>query len=261
MSRKRFSVVLPARYGSTRFPGKPLAKIAGKPLIEWVYRRASEIRGVSEILVATDDERIAEAARAFGARAVMTSSRHETGTDRVAEVARGLESEYVVNLQGDEPVFDPTLVERMIGALDATPEADIATACHPIASAEEYGNPNVVKVVCDANGRALYFSRAPIPHGWSADTGGGQCPRRHVGIYAYRKDALLRFAALPRTPLERSERLEQLRALEHGMHIVVVETQRPTVGVDVPEDVKAVEKVILEFYTGVIRPGSESRRP
>jgi 3-deoxy-manno-octulosonate cytidylyltransferase (CMP-KDO synthetase) len=191
----------------------------------------------------------------------MTSSGHETGTDRVAEVARALEADYIVNLQGDEPVFEPGLVERMVEALDVAPEAEIATACHPITSADEYGNPNVVKVVCDAGGRALYFSRAPIPHGWKAGAAGGQPARRHVGIYAYRREALLRFAALPRTPLERSERLEQLRALEHGMRIVVVETQRPTVGVDVPDDVKAVEKVILELYTGLNRPSSEGRRP
>jgi 3-deoxy-manno-octulosonate cytidylyltransferase (CMP-KDO synthetase) len=251
MSRERFLVVLPARYGSTRFPGKPLVTIAGKPLIEWVYRRAGEINGVGELVVATDDRRIAEAVESFGGKVAMTSSDHATGTDRVAEVARSLSYDYVVNLQGDEPVFDPRMVEAMVDNLDESPQTDIVTACHPIDSPNDYRSPNVVKVVLDRSGRALYFSRSPIPSGTVIDHSGAPASPayRHVGIYAYRKEALLRFTALEPTTLEKSERLEQLRALEFGMTIRVIEATTPTLGVDVAEDVKKVEKELARIYT------------
>lgn len=270
MGRDLFAVVLPARYNSSRFPGKPLAQIAGRPLIEWVYRRARQIRGVGALLVATDDDRIAETVRSLGGEVVMTRGDHETGTDRVAEVAGSLEFGYVVNLQGDEPIFDPVTVEAMMDRLAGNPGTDIVTACHPLVSDEEKNDPNVVKVVVDRRQRALYFSRSPIPHGTpeqpegapDSHAGRGR-PRasvdsagrgrsigyRHVGIYAYTRDALLRFAGLPRSPLERSERLEQLRALENGMTISVVISSTPTIGVDTPEDIKKVEKEISRIYT------------
>jgi 3-deoxy-manno-octulosonate cytidylyltransferase (CMP-KDO synthetase) len=247
MSRESFLIVLPARYGSTRFPGKPLAEIAGRPLIEWVHRRASEIRGAGELVVATDDGRIAGAVEAFGGNVMMTSPDHATGTDRVAEVARSRDIPYVVNLQGDEPVFDPALVETMIDRLAESPDVDIVTACHPIETQEDFHNPNFVKVVMDGGGNALYFSRSPVPAG--AVPSGEAAPYRHVGIYAYRKEALLRFTSLKPTDLERTERLEQLRALEHGMKIAVIVADAPTVGVDVPEDVKNVEKELSKTYT------------
>ena len=192
------------------------------------------------MVVATDDERIAETVHGFGGEVITTSSDHATGTDRVAEVAKQIRADIIVNLQGDEPVFDPTLVERMVAVFSAQPAVDIVTACHALDNDADFHDPNIVKVVFDARGHALYFSRASIPSG--AMDGAGAW--RHVGIYAYRRAALLRFAGLPRTALEISERLEQLRALENGMTIAVVETERETVGVDVPADVKKVEKVL-----------------
>jgi 3-deoxy-manno-octulosonate cytidylyltransferase (CMP-KDO synthetase) len=255
MGRELFLVVLPARYGSTRFPGKPLVKISGRPLIEWVYRRAQQIGGAGELLVATDDGRIAEAVESFGGNVTMTSGNHATGTDRVAEIAATKPYDIVVNLQGDEPVFDPALVEEMADRLSADPGIDIVTACHAIDSHEEFRNPNVVKVVAGKNGRVLYFSRSPVPHGVFEGARPGQA-YRHVGVYAFRKDALLRFARLDRTPLEQSESLEQLRALENGMNMAVVTTDSHTVGVDVPDDVKKVEKELNRIYTGL--NGSES---
>lgn len=238
-----FSIVLPARYASTRFPGKPLAVIAGKPLIEWVYTRAVTVPGATDVIVATDDRRIADAVKGFGGRAVMTAT-HATGTDRVAEVAAGLDTDVIVNLQGDEPVFDPALVVRMVETLDASADMEIATACHRLADKEEFRNPNTVKVVMDGRGHALYFSRAPIPHGASNEEA-----FRHVGVYAFRRDALLRFTKLPQSRLEICERLEQLRALEHGLRIGVVIADEPTFGVDVPDDVKNVERQITRIYT------------
>ena len=241
--------MLPARYGSTRFPGKPLAPIGGRPLIEWVYRRARELREARAVVVATDDARIAEAVRTFGGEVVMTRTDHATGTDRVAEVAAGLDCDVVLNLQGDEPLFDVDAVARMVALLGARTDFDITTACHNIERPEDLVDANVVKVVTAPDGRALYFSRAAIPSGALAAEPGAARARRHVGVYAFRRDALLRFAGLPRTPLELSERLEQLRALEHGMAIGVVETSSHTVGVDVPEDVKSVEKLLAQTYT------------
>lgn len=235
--------MLPARFGSTRFPGKPLAIIAGKPLIEWVYQGASRVRGASRVLVATDDARIAAAVRHFGGEVVMTRGAHETGTDRVAEVAKSLRTDVVVNLQGDEPIFDPVMVENMVGVLAHEPDVDIVTACHPIQDTESLQSPHVVKVVVDQRRHALYFSRTPIPSGALFN---GARALRHVGVYAFRREALAKFAKLPRTPLEIAERLEQLRALEHGMAIAVVETRHATVGVDVPADIKNVERFVEE---------------
>jgi 3-deoxy-manno-octulosonate cytidylyltransferase (CMP-KDO synthetase) len=247
MGRNSFLVVLPARYGSTRFPGKPLADISGRPLIEWVYLRAAAIRGAGEVVVATDDRRIADAVSSFGGNVVMTDAAHATGTDRVAEVAKNRDFPFVVNLQGDEPVFDPSTVEAMVEVLASEPESDIATACHPVGSEEEFNNPNIVKVVLDGRGRALYFSRSPIPSGaWQSEQA---VACRHVGIYAYRKESLLRFTSLEPSTLEKTEKLEQLRALENGMTIRVIVTDRLTLGVDVPGDLKKVEKELSRFYT------------
>lgn len=248
MGREPFLVVLPARYGSTRFPGKPLASIAGRPLVEWVYRRARRIAGAGGVVVATDDRRIADAVEAFGGDAVMTLSSHATGTDRVAEVARSSALDVFVNLQGDEPVFEPRMVEEMVDRLAAEPRVDIVTACHRMDSSAELRDPNVVKVVADREGRVLYFSRSPIPSG-ALDDSREAAAHRHVGVYAFRKAALLRFTELERTPLEKSERLEQLRALENGMSIGLVVTGTHTIGVDVPDDVKKVEKELHRFYT------------
>ncbi len=246
MTRPSFVVVLPARWGSTRFPGKPLAVVAGRPLLEWVWRRAVRIPGARGVHVATDDARIAEAARAFGADVVMTRADHATGTERVGEAARRVarDVDVVVNLQGDEPVFDPALVVALVERLGTDPGSDVATAAHAIEDPETFTREHVVKVVCDAAGHALYFSRAPIPAGaWSAARG---TALRHVGIYAFRREALERFCSLAPTPLERAERLEQLRALESGMRIAVEITSRPTVGVDVPDDVKTVERLLRD---------------
>jgi len=242
MSRPSFVVVLPARWGSTRFPGKPLADIAGKPLIQRVWERARAIEGAERVLVATDDERIARCVSDFGGEVAMTSADHATGTDRVAEVARELDAEVVVNLQGDEPVFDPAIVYGMLDALTAG--ADIATACHPITRLEEFESPHVVKVVRGEDGLALYFSRAPIPSGAFSEAAPEVVPMRHVGVYAFTREALVRFAGLPRSALEQSERLEQLRALEHGMTVAVVVTDSKTFGVDVPDDIKTVASQI-----------------
>lgn len=214
--------------------------IAGRPLIEWVYRGALLVRGAERVVVATDDERIADVVRGFGGDVVMTREDHVTGTDRVAEVARKLRVPILVNLQGDEPIFDPRMVERMVDLLQREPSIDIVTACHQIHSVKEFQSTHVVKVALDRRGNALYFSRSPIPEGGLA-TGTAY---RHVGVYAFRREALAHFSRLPRSPLEIAERLEQLRALEHGMKIGVVETKRATVGVDVPADIKIVERVV-----------------
>lgn len=248
-----FAIVLPARYQSTRFPGKPLALLSGRPLIEWVYRRACEVPGASRVVVATDHEGIAGVVRGFGGEVVMTSAGCRTGTDRVAEAARTLGCDPIVNLQGDEPVFPPDLVSRMIETVNSSPGVDIVTACHAIHDEAEFASPHAVKVVMDAEGRALYFSRSPIPHrNASAGAPGSLDPRggpdllgyRHIGVYVFRAASLFRFTRLPQTPLEISEGLEQLRALEHGMWVQVVKSSQPTVGVDVPEDVKKVEKAL-----------------
>jgi len=224
-----FRVVIPARYASTRLPGKALLPVAGKPLLQWVYRRACAA-GAGEVLIATDDERIASAASAFGAAVVLTARSHHSGTDRIAEVARARRWEpddIVVNVQGDEPLMPPAVIAQVAALLAAQPQAHIGTLATPITSLDELIDPNIVKVVTDARGMALYFSRAPIPWnrdgapagiGSQRDAGGA---RRHRGLYAYRVAALLRLAQLPQGELEAREKLEQLRALEHGLSICV----------------------------------------
>jgi len=236
-------IVIPARYHSSRFPGKPLALIAGRPMIEHVYRRAARASGISQVIVATDDVRVASVVEGFGGQAMMTQSTHPTGTDRLAEVAGRLRCEFVINVQGDEPLLDPGAIEEVLAPLRADPTLQMSSLRHRIVDPDEYHDPNVVKVVVDAADRALYFSRAPIPHVGR----GAPLPAdawRHIGLYAYRREFLLRFAALPPTPLERQERLEQLRALEHGYRLVVPETRHLAVGVDTPADLARVEPLV-----------------
>ena len=243
-----FRIVIPARYGSTRLPGKPLRLLAGRPLIEHVHARASAA-GAREVIVATDDERIAAACRGFGAEVELTDARHASGTDRLAEVARlrgWAGSEIVVNVQGDEPLLAPANIAQAAALLAADPEAAIATLATPIRERAELADPDVVKVVADLHGRALYFSRAPIPHLREARA---LSPRetawRHIGLYAYRVEALALFAALPQGRLERLEQLEQLRALEHGLKIAVaLAEQAPGPGVDTEADLEAVEQLL-----------------
>lgn len=244
-------VVIPARYGSTRLPGKPLADIAGQPMIVRVAALARRSRAV-DAWVATDDERIVAAVRQHGFEALMTRSDHASGTDRVAEVAQLLgwdDADIVVNVQGDEPLLDPALIDAVADALRGDPDAAIATAAHPLTTADDFFNPNVVKVVCDVRGRALYFSRAPIP--WDRDRFAVRSDvlpadlpvRRHVGLYAYRVSFLRRFGQLAASPLECSESLEQLRALWHGYPIQVLSLAHPpAAGVDTVEDLERVRR-------------------
>ncbi len=253
------AVIIPARLGATRFPGKPLALLAGKPLIAHVVERARLVRGVGTVAVATDDERIAEVARAAGALALMTGPAR-TGTDRVAEAARQLvpRPAAVVNVQGDEPLLEPQAVEALLAAL-AEPEVELATLSRPLAEGEAERS-QVVKVVCDLQGDALYFSRAPVPHRRS----GGASPlaRAHVGVYAFREPFLQAFAALPPGPLEEEEALEQLRALEHGHRIRVVETHFAGSGVDTPEDLARAEALLAAAGgpAGASRPATAPAR-
>jgi 3-deoxy-manno-octulosonate cytidylyltransferase (CMP-KDO synthetase) len=234
--------IIPARFQSTRLPGKPLALIDGRPMIEHVYRRAEGARSVQAVLVATDDTRIAEAVDAFGGTAVMTASHHRSGTDRLAEVASALEGDAIVNVQGDEPLIAPQAIDDAVQLLETRPAAQIATLRRAIDHEDERLNPDVVKVVVDASGTALYFSRAPIPF---TRPGHPQPPVwKHIGLYVYRRTALLHLAALPATPLERAEALEQLRALEHGMAISTIETRSDTIGVDTPEDLERVRQLV-----------------
>lgn len=243
--------IIPARYQSTRLPAKPLIDIAGRPMIEHVYRRAAEARTVTGVVVATDDDRILRAVQGFGGVAVMTAPDHPSGTDRLAEVARGLPCRLVVNVQGDEPLIDPAVIDAVVAPLLDDPSIEMGTASRPLRDAGEFHAPAVVKVVCGVDGRALYFSRAPIPFPRQAADGtpAGPAPptlaRAHVGLYVYRRDVLLRLAALPPAALERTESLEQLRALAHGIRIHVVETTHHAIGVDTPEDLARVRQWLL----------------
>ncbi|MEP7329118.1 MAG: 3-deoxy-manno-octulosonate cytidylyltransferase [Betaproteobacteria bacterium] len=244
-----FTILIPARYASTRLPGKPLADIAGKPMVVRVAERAMQ-SGAARVVVATDDERVQTAVAAHGIDVCMTRTDHLTGTDRLAEAAHQLglrDDDIVVNVQGDEPLLDPMLMRRMAELLAMRPEAAMATACHPLADAVEAFNPNVVKVALDASGVALYFSRAPIP--WARDAFAqsrdtlppGLPIYRHYGLYAYRTSFLRAFPTLAEAPIERFEALEQLRALWHGYRIVVEVTHgTPAPGIDTPDDLARV---------------------
>ena len=232
--------IIPARYASGRLPGKPLASIAGKPMVWHVLERARRAKRLERVVVATDDERIRDAVENRGGEVVMTAADHTSGTDRVAEVARQIESDVVLNIQGDEPLLEPGDLDRLVEALESEPEARIATL-RSQATAEEYADPNAVKVVCDASGRALYFSRAPIPHRHRETRG----PRWvHIGIYAFRRADLLDFAGLEPTDLELAEGLEQLRALQNGWRVQVLPAEGRFLGVDTPEDLERAREVL-----------------
>jgi 3-deoxy-manno-octulosonate cytidylyltransferase (CMP-KDO synthetase) len=253
-TKASITAVIPARYGSTRFPGKSLVPIKGKPMIQWVYERTKGSQLIDRVIVATDDERIMQTVASFGGEAIMTSPSHQTGTDRIAEVARKLDCAIVVNVQGDEPLIHPEMIDQAIQPLLDNAAIPMGTLCKKIDRKDEAFDPNVVKVVFDKDHLALYFSRAPIP--WDRDRWTSKGPItelpasddmfKHVGLYVYRRDFLLRYAGLPQTPLEAKEKLEQLRALEHGYKIKVVETSHESFGVDIPDDLSKILKHLEE---------------
>jgi 3-deoxy-manno-octulosonate cytidylyltransferase (CMP-KDO synthetase) len=238
--------IIPARYASTRFPGKPLALIAGKSLIQRVVEQCHAAKSLSEVIVATDDERIATVAKKF-CRVEMTSPNHPSGSDRIAEVASKIPCDAVVNIQGDEPMIEPAVINAVAGALE---KCEMSTAATRIKTATELDNPNVVKVVVNPAGRALYFSRRTIPYLREAASGSPSeqlaafAFLKHLGIYGYRRETLLRLVKFPVSPLEHAEKLEQLRALENGIEIAVVKVDYDSVGVDAPEDVAKVEELL-----------------
>ena len=261
-SHEKAVAVIPARYNSKRLPGKPLVEIAGKPLIVWVAKRATAATRMSRAIVATDDPRIADAVKAAGFDAVMTRTDHATGTDRVAEVARDLFAEIIVNVQGDEPLIDPLTIDRAVEALLDDPNAEMSTTCEPIDDGSDVVNPSVVKVAIDKNGYAINFSRNPIPfpnhavekYG-SLEAALGHEPalllsfRKHTGLYAYRREFLLDFARWPQTENEQRESLEQLRALDRGVKIRVVDAASQSIGVDTMEDLERVRLLVERDVT------------
>ncbi|NWK54037.1 3-deoxy-manno-octulosonate cytidylyltransferase [Verrucomicrobiaceae bacterium N1E253] len=236
--------IIPARWASTRFPGKPLHLIAGKPLVQHVWERCQQCRNLDAIAIATDDVRICEAATAFGASVIMTSDSHPTGTDRIAEAARAFpQASHVINIQGDEPLIDPALIDQLADSLCEDPGISMATAANPLMDDDLIKDPNVVKVVLALNGDALYFSRSAIPFQRS------KSPEltlyRHKGIYAYRRDFLEQFVSWPPSPLELAESLEQLRALENNARIKVLITDDESPGVDTLEQAQAIEALLI----------------
>lgn len=244
--------IIPARYGSTRFPGKALADLGGKPMIQHVYERTLQASLISRAIVATDDQRIADVIHQIGGEAIMTSATHETGTDRLAEVARNLQADVIVNVQGDEPLIDPTMIDQAIEPFLKNNDLKMGTLKTRIKCLHDFLSPNVVKVVTDTAGFALYFSRSPLPFfrdKWQdlkddAFAAGRMLCYKHVGLYVYQRDFLLEYASMPQTFLELSEKLEQLRALENGVRIRVVETDFESLGVDTPDDLnKARERM------------------
>jgi len=246
--------IIPARYGSTRFPGKALVPIKGKPMVQWVYERTRRSTLIDRVIVATDDDRIFAAVRSFGGEAMMTSPQHATGTDRIAEVALKLDCGLVVNVQGDEPLIHPEMIDQAIMPLTRDRTIPMGTLCRRIEDREEAFDPNVVKVVFDKDGFALYFSRAPIP--WDRDRWSGarsfkdmsldNAMYKHVGLYVYRREFLVQYAQMPQTALESAEKLEQLRALEHGHRIRTVITEHESFGVDIPDDLSKILKQLEE---------------
>lgn len=257
----RSVVVIPARYSSTRFPGKILTEILGKPMIMWVYERAGLVSLADDVIVATDDLRIFNAVKDFGGMALMTSDSHQSGSDRIAEAALSLDCDIVVNVQGDEPLLDPEAVDRCIQELLQDPGQETVTLRTPIRDVDELFDPNTVKLVCSADDYVFYFSRSPIPcvaeladafkKGSLSKKRFRSCDvtfYRHIGVYAYRKDFLIRFSQMAQTPLERAERLEQLRILENGYPIKALLTKSPMKNVDVPEDVPEVERLLRQLH-------------
>lgn len=231
---QKIVALIPARYSSSRFPGKPLAEIRGKPMIQRVYERACLAKSLAKVIVATDDQRIYQAVTGFGGRVVMTSPKHQSGTERLAEATKDLDADIVVNIQGDEPLIQPEMIEEAISPLLNEPQIVMSTLKQPITDSSELNSPDVVKVVTDKHDFALYFSRCPIPHNSSCF--------KHIGLYVYRKNFLMRLVSLEPTPLEMAERLEQLRALENGYKIKVVQTEYLSIAVDRPEDLEKVKQ-------------------
>jgi 3-deoxy-manno-octulosonate cytidylyltransferase (CMP-KDO synthetase) len=229
-------VIIPARYDSSRLPGKPLADIGGHPMIEHVYRQASSATGIDSVIVATDDARVDDAVGAFGGNVRLTRTTHRNGTERLAEVAQQLSADLVVNVQGDEPLVHPDMIDLALSAFNEQPGLSMSSLRTRITDDEDLQNPHVVKVVVDRDDFALYFSRSPIPSNGTT--------YKHIGLYVYRRDFLLRLASLPPTPLEQAEHLEQLRVLEHGYRIKVLETRHDPIGVDTPEDLERVRHIL-----------------
>lgn len=238
--------VIPARYAASRLPGKPLVALAGKPMIQHVWERVSKAKKIAKVIVATEDERIRAAVQSFGGEAAMTRADHRTGTDRVAEVSVAGGADIYINVQGDEPLIAPEAVDTLAEAIASDDSVQLATLAVPMQNSKDIMDPHIVKVVLDFNGDALYFSRAPIP--WVRDSESAVHARhlKHLGLYAYRRDALLDYQTLPPGDLERVEQLEQLRWLENGYKMRVAETEHDSVSVDVPEDVPRVENLIRE---------------
>jgi 3-deoxy-manno-octulosonate cytidylyltransferase (CMP-KDO synthetase) len=234
--------VIPARFDSTRLPGKALAEIGGVPMIVRVWRQTRHARSLQRVIVATDDERIARTIREAGGEAEMTATTHQSGADRIAEVAARIKAEIYLNVQGDQPFIEPADLDALVEPMIADPSLSMGTLATPITDDEEWYNPNKVKVVCDARGDALYFSRSPIP--FARDGGRPAMARRHIGVYGYRRDFLLAFAALEPGVLEQIEKLEQLRALERGYRIRVVASVAPSLEVDTPEDLARANEVL-----------------
>ncbi len=237
-------IVIPARYGATRFPGKSLARINGRPMIQWVWEAANRSRLTEQVVVATDDDRIADVAAKFGADVIMTKKSHRSGTDRIAEVADKISAQLYINVQGDEPLLSSAAVDDLIRGMMESPRVPIGTLVHRIESEAEWRSPEVVKVVCNRHNEALYFSRSPLPFQRAFDRKARLL--RHVGIYAFRASALATFVSLKPSPLEIAESLEQLRALEHGMTIQVIETKYRCLGVDTPADLVRVEAALRQ---------------
>jgi 3-deoxy-manno-octulosonate cytidylyltransferase (CMP-KDO synthetase) len=238
--------IIPARYASTRMPGKPLTPIAGRAMIQHVVERTRQASRVARVVVATDDDRIKKAVEDFGGEAILTRRDHRSGTDRVAEIAAHLEAEIYVDIQGDEPLIEPGTIDAVVAEMLDDDSIQIATPCTAITQPNDVMDPNIVKVVRDFDGNCLYFSRAPIP--WVRDTKAAAAPHhwKHVGLYAFRRDALLEYPTLPPGELEAVEHLEQLRWLENGFHIRAIETDYDAISVDVPADIQRVEKILQE---------------
>ncbi|MGZ3708887.1 MAG: 3-deoxy-manno-octulosonate cytidylyltransferase [Bdellovibrionota bacterium] len=237
-------IVIPARYASSRFPGKPLVEIHGKPMIQWVYERAKQVRGVARVIVATDDERIQSAVRKFGGEVMMTSPELASGTDRVAAVADQVEAEVYVNVQGDEPLLDPRAIEKAI-ELVTSGKFGLGTLMSPIVDVKELHELSVTKVVADRTGRAIYFSKFPIPYSRTPAQEAPFACQRHLGVYVFDRETLMRFRSLPPSKLEKGEMLEQLRALEDGIPIGIVQVDYTAIGVDMPEDLEKVRRLLV----------------
>ncbi len=235
--------IIPARYGSVRFEGKLLGDLCGKPVIQHTWENAKKSKSIEDLIIATDDKRIYRTARGFGAKSVYTSQAHKSGSDRLTEVANSIEAKVIVNIQADEPFIHPSMIDDVVFPILKDKNIYMTTLCHKIKDLYEIVDPNVVKVVRDRYGFALYFSRAPIPYALKHETRVTSC-YKHIGLYAYTKDFLLTFRSLPQTKLEKNEKLEQLRVIENGYKIKVLETKFDTIGIDTPEDLKKAVEVM-----------------